>query len=138
MIYSSQNTNHQFKFDVEIKVNLYEGSEDINPSVLESRRVIHLVKWPQMTLLPHNYLATTARVCALLARKPSASFLIHRRLNLPAHVVETVLLQLENYGYISISSKSNHSEMTEANITPYMKSDKSPNLWTKLLNKFRG
>lgn len=123
------------EFQGEIKVNLYEATEIGSQSILESKKLIHLVKWPQMTLLPQNYLVICARVCALLARKPSVPFLIHRRLNLPAQKVETVLLQLHAYGYLSTSFNRQDFEDSVICTKTEIKNQTQTSIWIKLMNK---
>jgi hypothetical protein len=135
MIYTDPLPGTPLELQGEIKVDLYDATRNDDETILESKKLIHLVRWPQMSLLPPNYLAICARVCALLARKPSASFLIHRRLNLPAQKVGTVLLQLHAYGYIATTASQCDFEDFPKNTKAESKPQIQTSIWTKLIHR---
>jgi len=63
-------------------------------------RVLQLVSWPAVPQMAHDSAPDVARICALLARKPSTGMLIPALLGLPHDVAYALLDQLYAQGHI--------------------------------------
>ncbi len=64
------------------------------------RELFTLVSWPSMTRVPPELLASLARICALLWRKPTVGYLVARVLGLPAGHAAVLLRSLLVMGYV--------------------------------------
>ena len=64
--------------------------------------VLHLVSWPNLAELPVETVAHVARVCALLARRPSTCVLISFRLNMSLHTTNVLLDTLHSQGHVAL------------------------------------
>ncbi|WP_343292703.1 hypothetical protein AAHN93_12605 [Vandammella animalimorsus] len=75
----------------------HETQEDIRSKLL------YLKQWPDFS---KEYdlvrVGDIARICALLARKPTVGFLVHRSVDMPSHKVEKVLRQLQESGCVDV------------------------------------
>ncbi len=99
-----------------------------------SSTVIALVGWPQLRRLPAAQQVDIARICALLAHSPSASFLIHRRLDLPVATVRASLRELRNQGCLRAAGRA----VAAASPTPGTEEPvRADSLWSKLLRRLR-
>jgi hypothetical protein len=63
--------------------------------------LLHLESWPNLTRLPEELLEPVTRICALLWRKPTVSFLVARVLGLPPDQCTHVLRALQMFGHVS-------------------------------------
>lgn len=107
-------------------------------------KVVRLVSWPSLTHLPPEVQPSMARLCALLARKPSAASLLPLLLNLPESQVFMLIEALHLHGHIQVAdiaakpdgnSRSDRLEAqaTEA-IAPAVGSLLA-NIWQRLLSR---
>ena len=64
--------------------------------------LVHLVSWPSLTRLPQDLQPAMARLCALLARKPSAASLLPLLLELPETQVFMLIEALRLYGHVQV------------------------------------
>ena len=64
--------------------------------------VVRLMSWPSLTHLPAEIQPTMARLCALLARRPSTASLLPLLLNLPEAEVFILIEALHLHGHIQI------------------------------------
>ena len=84
--------------------------------------LVRLLAWPNLSELPEARQMRVARVCSLLARKPTAGHLIPRVLDEPqAEVMETVhdLVRMGSVGVIAASLPGTDSA-TNASASPVM------------------
>lgn len=66
--------------------------------------LVRLVSWPSLTWMPQDLQPAMARLCALLARKPSAASLLPLLLELPEAQVFMLIEALRLYGHVQVSS----------------------------------
>lgn len=66
--------------------------------------MVRLVSWPSLTHLPEDVLPPVARLCALLARKPSTASLLPLMLGLPEAQVFALIEALRLYGHVQVAS----------------------------------
>ncbi len=99
-----------------------------------SSTVIALVRWPQLRQLPAGQQVDMARICALLAHSPSATFLIHRRLDLPVTTARELLRELRNQGCLRAAGRAAAASAPAAGIEEPVRAD---SLWSKLLKRLR-
>lgn len=97
--------------------------------------MLHLVRWPEMRSTEHEQLLPVARICALLARGPSAEFLIHRRLDLPQATVQRLLAQLRRDGFIRSSADDGVCTSQDAGPGAGSVAVGAPSIWSHLLQK---
>lgn len=70
---------------------------------LLDQELLRLRRWPSLTRLPPDVdVGLVARVCALLARKPTVGFLVARMLDVPHLRVGPLLARLHGAGCIEI------------------------------------
>lgn len=62
-----------------------------------------LVSWPSLTQLPEHLLLMAARLCALLARRPTTVSVIPRLLDLPESQVLPMIKALSLHGHVQLS-----------------------------------
>lgn len=72
--------------------------------------VVRLVSWPSLTHLPQDVLPAVARLCALLARKPSAASLLPLLLDLPETQVFMLIEALRLHGHVHVASTAADTE----------------------------
>lgn len=101
---------------------------------LASSTVIALVGWPQLRRLPAEQQVDIARICALLAQSPSASFLIHRRLDLPVAAVRASLRELRHQGCLRAAARA---AATASPVVGTEEPARADSLWSKLLKRLR-
>lgn len=101
-----------------------------------SRAVVALDHWPQMRRVPADRRVDMARICALLAHSPSASFLIHRRLDLPVETVRALLRDLHGHGCLRMAGPAGTSAAA-AGSDHHEEPARAPSLWNKLLKRLR-
>ncbi|RMX03025.1 hypothetical protein D8I35_17795 [Corticibacter populi] len=66
-------------------------------------RLLYIRQWPDFSLqYDISRIGDIARICALLSRKPTVGFLVHRAVDLPSYEVETMLQELFDAGCIGI------------------------------------
>lgn len=65
-------------------------------------KVVRLVSWPSLTHLPQEVQPSMARLCALLARRPSAASLLPLLLNLPESQVFMLIEALHLHDHIQV------------------------------------
>ncbi len=66
-------------------------------------KLLYLSRWPDFTDESDiSAIANCARVCAFLARKPSAGFLVYRNVDLPHSETEAILGRLLQTGCVSV------------------------------------
>jgi len=65
-----------------------------------------LASWPSLTQLPENALVMAARLCALLARRPTTASVIPRLLGLPESQVFSMIKALSLHGHVQVSGAS--------------------------------
>jgi len=102
------------------------------PEGLNAAGIVALARWPQMRHLRGEQLADCARICALLAHSPSAVFLIHRRLDLPAATVQSLLADLHTKGHLRIDGDAG---ATKPSAQESEASPRIPTIWGKLLRR---
>lgn len=69
--------------------------------------LIRLASWPCLTHLPESVIPQVARICALLARKPTAASLIHLTLGLSEEQVFPIIEALRLNNHLQISEFGN-------------------------------
>jgi len=72
--------------------------------------MVRLVSWPSLTHLPEDVLPAVARICALLARKPTAAALIPLTLGLPEAQVFLLIEALRLQGHVQVSGAEPRAE----------------------------
>lgn len=65
--------------------------------------LVRLLSWPSLTCLPQDVQPAMARLCALLARKPSAASLLPLLLELPDAQVFMLIEALRLYGHVKVT-----------------------------------
>ncbi|MCX7255556.1 MAG: hypothetical protein NTZ64_02200 [Polaromonas sp.] len=65
-----------------------------------SNQVLHLASWPPLSRQWHDTAPHITRICALLARRPSVGTLIPVMLDIPPHIVRSLLEALHANGHI--------------------------------------
>lgn len=65
-----------------------------------SNQVLHLASWPPLSRQWHDTAPHITRICALLARRPSVGALIPVMLDIPPHIVRSLLEALHANGHI--------------------------------------
>jgi hypothetical protein len=65
--------------------------------------LVRLVSWPSLTWVPQDVQPAMARLCALLARKPSAASLLPLLLELPEAQVFMLIEALRLYGHVQVA-----------------------------------
>lgn len=63
-------------------------------------RVLHLSSWPSLSSLSQDAVPDVARICALLARRPSVGMFVPVLLRMPAPVAYSLLETLYTGGHI--------------------------------------
>lgn len=64
--------------------------------------LVYLKSWPAIPDLPQEMAAPVARVCALLAHKPTVGFLVGRVLELPDEEARRILQVLHRFGHLEV------------------------------------
>ena len=108
--------------------------------------LVRLLAWPNLSELPEARQMRVARVCSLLARKPTAGHLIPRVLDEPeAEVLETVreLVRMGSVGVIAASLRGADAGAGASSVmalqpitlepTPVTKRSLVSKLWSRLL-----
>ena len=108
--------------------------------------LVRLLAWPNLSELPEARQMRVARVCSLLARKPTAGHLIPRVLDEPeAEVMETVhdLARMGSVGVIAASLPGTDSGASASPVmalqpitlepAPVVKRSLVSKLWSKLM-----
>jgi len=108
--------------------------------------LVRLLAWPNLSELPEQRQMRVARVCSLLARKPTAGHLIPRVLDEPeAEVMETVhdLVRMGSVGVIAASLPGTDSGAGASPVmalqpitlepAPVVKRSLVSKLWSKLM-----
>ena len=108
--------------------------------------LVRLLAWPNLSELPEQRQMRVARVCSLLARKPTAGHLIPRVLDEPeAEVMETVhdLARMGSVGVIAASLPGTDSGASASPVmalqpitlepAPVVKRSLVSKLWSKLM-----
>jgi hypothetical protein len=72
--------------------------------------LVQLVSWPSLTRLPQDIQPAMARLCALLARKPSAASLLPLLLELPETQVFMLIEALRLYGHVQVSGLTSEAD----------------------------
>lgn len=65
-----------------------------------TNQVLHLASWPPLSQQWHDTAPHITRICALLARRPSVGMLIPVILDIPPHIVRSLLDTLHANGHI--------------------------------------
>ena len=91
-----------------------------NVSVEDLRfALVRLLAWPDLSQLPESKQVMVARICSLLARKPTAGHLIPRVLGEPEQLVLMTVHELVNSLHVSVASASlSTAEAAPANAWP--------------------
>jgi hypothetical protein len=107
-------------------------------------KVVRLLSWPSLTHLPPEVQPSMARLCALLARKPSAASLLPLLLNLPESQVFMLIEALHLHGHIQVAdtlakpdgnSVSGRPEAEAAQPMAPAVSSLIANIWQRLLSR---
>lgn len=98
-------------------------------------RMVRLASWPALTHLPDEELTTVARICALLARKPTAASLIPLTLGLPEQQVFPLIEALRLNGHVQVSGGPAAAEDTPAAPPPVAGTDASGAATSSLIGK---
>lgn len=72
--------------------------------------LVRLVSWPSLIHLPPDIQPAVARLCALLARKPSAASLLPLLLELPESQVFLLIEALRLHGHLQVSAIAAESD----------------------------
>lgn len=80
--------------------------------------LVHLVSWPSLTRLPQDLQPAMARLCALLARKPSAASLLPLLLELPETQVFMLIEALRLYGHVQVVGPTIEDSATRVSVLP--------------------
>lgn len=103
-----------------------------------SSKLFTLVNWPEMRLVPADQLGALARICALLARAPSAGFLVHSRLGLEREEAISLLFSMYTKGHLRVfDSGSMTPESIEA-LSEQPPTSSQHSVWSRLLNRLLG
>lgn len=101
-----------------------------------------LISWPPLCDLTHHEdSAHIIRICALLARRPSAGQLIPLVLHIPPETTYRLLSFLYAEGYIcSLNDFQKQEQLDQLEAEPEMPADTASflgKIWQKLLDKWR-
>ena len=104
--------------------------------------VLKLYSWPELSRVPSDLVLDAARVCALLAVRPTSAPLIARLLDLPRERVAHVVELLHLYGHLDGSAMDVRPVEKEEQATLDLIADptptKSPTLLGRLWQKLSG
>ena len=90
-----------------------------NVSVEDLRfALVRLLAWPDLSQLPESKQVMVARICSLLARKPTAGHLIPRVLGEPEQLVLMTVHELVNSLNLSVSASLSTAEAASDNAWP--------------------
>ncbi len=107
-------------------------------------KVVRLLSWPSLTHLPQEVQPSMARLCALLARKPSAASLLPLLLNLPDSQVFMLIEALQLHGHVQVvdtaakpdgNSRSDKPQAQAAEAIQPAVSSLIAHLWQRLLSR---
>lgn len=66
-------------------------------------KLLYVRQWPDFSAERDlSRIGDLARICALLSRKPTVGFLVHRALDMPSYEVEPLVLHLIDTGAVAI------------------------------------
>ena len=104
--------------------------------------VLKLYSWPELSRVPSDLVLDAARVCALLAVRPTGAPLIARLLDLPRERVAHIVELLHLYGHLDGSAMDVRPVEKEEQATLDLIADptptKSPTLLGRLWQKLSG
>ena len=104
--------------------------------------VLKLYSWPELSRVPSDLVLDAARVCALLAVRPTGTPLIARLLDLPRERVAHIVELLHLYGHLDGSAMNVRPVEKEEQATLDLIADptptKSPTLLGRLWQKLSG
>ena len=104
--------------------------------------VLKLYSWPELSRVPSDLVLDAARVCALLAVRPTGAPLIARLLDLPRERVAHIVELLHLYGHLDGSAMNVRPVEKEEQATLDLIADptptKSPTLLGRLWQKLSG
>ena len=104
--------------------------------------VLKLYSWPELSRVPSDLVLDAARVCALLAVRPTSAPLIARLLDLPRERVAHIVELLHLYGHLDGSAMDVRPVEKEEQATLDLIADptptKSPTLLGRLWRKLSG
>lgn len=104
--------------------------------------VLKLYSWPELSRVPSDLVLDAARVCALLAVRPTSAPLIARLLDLPRERVAHIVELLHLYGHLDGSAMDVRPVEKEEQATLDLIADptptKSPTLLGRLWQKLSG
>lgn len=80
--------------------------------------VLHLVCWPALSELRPEAAQDVARLCALLARRPSAGMLVPTLLNMPPQIAYALMDTLLAQGHIRPATTAEHRQRSGASALP--------------------
>ena len=119
-----------------------------NPSITATTQlgvqysVLKLYSWPELSRVPSDLVLDAARVCALLAVRPTGAPLIARLLDLPrervAHIVELLHLHGHLDGTAMDVRPAEKEEQATLDLMADTASAKSPTLLGRLWQKLSG
>lgn len=81
-------------------------------------RLLHLAAWPQLTRMPAGEQPTAARLCALLARRPTAGSLVPVLLGRPRPEVFALIMRLRQSGHLLVGGEHVAHESHEGPALP--------------------
>jgi hypothetical protein len=96
-------------------------------------QLLRLLQWPDMRAVPPRDLLDTARVCAMLARRPMLAYLVPLRLNLPSERVALVLQLLAQGVLAPVGEPA--AAAPQAPIESASGDAKKGSVWNKLLRR---
>lgn len=67
----------------------------------QNQHLVQLQTWPNLSRLPPELVAPASRICALLWRKPTVSFLVPHVLKTPKHETCALLHVLQAMGHVT-------------------------------------
>jgi len=80
----------------------YQRALNRMPSeVPRGQHLIQLLSWPNLSRLPCELVVPVTRICALLWRKPTVSFLVARVLEAPQRETAALLEVLQEFGHVA-------------------------------------
>jgi hypothetical protein len=107
-------------------------------------KVVRLVSWPSLTHLPPEVQPSMARLCALLARKPSAASLLPLLLNLAESQVFMLIEALHLHGHIQVADMAANPDGNSFSSKPETQVSEAiqpavgsliANIWQRLLSR---